>query len=106
VTLNGYPGYCRPVGVPPLSSQAVYCTRFNGSTWTTANNGGGVDWGYPTGCGWVTTKAGTGYCRRGGTGGSFSTQYLICTTTCNGKTWTTSQQPHPASTGDTALGSR
>ena len=92
VTLGGHPAYCRTTGVPPVSSQAVYCTKFNGSTWSTANSGGGIDWGYTTGRGWVTTSGGVAYCRRGGEGGSFSTQYLECTT-FNGLSWSTSNSP-------------
>ena len=92
VTLNGYPAYCRTTGVAPRKYQALYCTVFNGKTWRTYNSGGGIDWGYPTGRGWVTTSTGVAYCRRGGMGGSFSTQYLICTT-FNGRTWTTRNSP-------------
>jgi hypothetical protein len=92
VALGGYPSYCRTTGVPPAGSQALACTTVHGSTWTTASSGGGVDRGYVTGRGWVSTGAGAAYCRRAGTRRSPPGRYLICAV-LDGNRWQTGTSP-------------
>jgi hypothetical protein len=85
--------YCRRGGTGgSFSTQYLICTVFNGTSWQTSTSPAGIDWGYDTGWAWLATKLGVAYCRRGGTGGSFSTQYLICSV-FNGKTWKTTNSP-------------
>jgi hypothetical protein len=83
---NYGPTYCSRVG-DAGTSQALECTVFNGTSWTSSASQPGEDWGYDVGWAWVSDQGNPAYCSRVGDAGT--SQALECTV-FNGTSWTSS----------------